>query len=198
MLIYKQIKLRKMKKIKIFSIPLLVMMVTSCKKDYLETRPSDAVTQQTALGTTAAITTALGGGYQTLFAFSPGGSGRHDDYGQKSWDLANDLMGADMVVHTAGYGWYNPDYQYTEWQSPVANRRSDEAWFYYYNIIKQANTVLKNIDAATGSQNDKDVLKGEALGLRAYSYFYLINYYQHTYKGNENNDNHNSFHNLLI
>lgn len=174
-----------MKKLTILAIPFLLLAVTSCKKDFLETRPSDAVTQQEALGTTAAITTALNGGYQTLFAFSPGGSGRHDDYGQKSWDLANDLMGADMVVHTAGYGWYNSDYQYTEWQNPVVNRRSDEAWFYYYNIIKQANTVIKNIDGASGSQAQKDVLKGEAYGLRAYAYFYLINYYQQTYKGNE-------------
>lgn len=174
-----------MKKIKLFAIPLLLLAVAGCKKDYLETRPSDAVAQKEVLGTTAAINTALGGAYQTLFAYSPGGSGRHDDFGQKAWDLASDLMGNDMVVHTAGYNWFNSDYQYTEWQTPVANRRSDQAWFFYYNVIKQANTVLKNIDAATGSQADKDALKGEAFGLRAYAYFYLINYFQQTYKGNE-------------
>jgi hypothetical protein len=175
-----------MKKLKFIAIPfLLSILVVSCKKDYLETRPSDAVTQQEIFGTTDKISSTLDAAYKTFFAFSPGGSGRHDDYGQKSWDLANDLMGNDMVVHTAGYGWYNADYQYTEWQVPTANRQSDMAWFYYYNIIKQANTILKVIDGASGTQSDKEKFKGEALGMRAYAYYFLINYYQQTFKGNE-------------
>jgi hypothetical protein len=171
---------------KLLIIPVLLLAIAGCKKSYLETKPSDAVTQQKALGTTASLATAINGTYQTMFAFSPDGvNTRHDNYGQKSWDLASDLMGQDMVVHTAGYGWYNPDYQYTEWQTPVQNRRSDEAWYFYYDIIHQANNILFNIDAATGAQAEKDRLKGEALGLRAYGYFYLINYFQQTYKGNE-------------
>ena len=164
---------------------LFTVIVAGCKKDYLETRPSDAVTQQEILGTTDKISSTLDAAYKTFFAFSPGGSGRHDDYGQKSWDLSNDLMGTDMVVHTSGYGWYNASYQYTEWQVPTANRQSDMAWFYYYNIIKQANTILKVIDGASGPQIDKERFKGEALGMRAYAYYFLINYYQQTYKGNE-------------
>ena len=175
-----------MKELKIIAIPLLLtVLAVSCKKDYLETRPSDAVTQQEIFGTTDKISSTLDAAYKTFFAFSPGGGGRHDDYGQKSWDLSNDLMGTDMVVHTAGYGWYNPSYQYTEWQVATENRQSDMAWFYYYNIIKQANTILKTIDAATGTQYDKEKFKGEALGMRAYAYYFLINYYQQTYKGNE-------------
>jgi hypothetical protein len=93
-----------MKRIKIFPIIFLfTVIVAGCKKDYLETRPSDAVTQQEILGTTDKISSTLDAAYKTFFAFSPGGSGRHDDYGQKSWDLSNDLMGTDMVVHTSGY-----------------------------------------------------------------------------------------------
>ncbi|HET6768002.1 MAG TPA: RagB/SusD family nutrient uptake outer membrane protein [Chitinophagaceae bacterium] len=176
-----------MKKIKIFSIVLVLFALgISCKKDYLETRPSDAVTQEEILGTTDKISSTLDAAYKTFFAFSPSGGGGHDDYGQKSWDLSSDLMGTDMVVHTAGYGWYNASYQYTEWQVPTANRHSDLAWFYYYNLIKQANTILKVIDGVSGSQTDKEKFKGEALGMRAYAYYFLINYYQQTYKGNEN------------
>ncbi|MEJ7589224.1 MAG: RagB/SusD family nutrient uptake outer membrane protein, partial [Ferruginibacter sp.] len=35
------------------------------------------------------------------------------------------------------------------------------------------------------TDDEKESVKGQALGLRAYAYFYLINYFQHTYKGNE-------------
>ena len=37
-----------------------------------------------------------------------------------------------------------------------------------------------------GPQTDKDKFKGEALGIRAYAYYFLVNYCQQTYKGNEN------------
>jgi starch-binding outer membrane protein, SusD/RagB family len=174
-----------MNKIKFFSALLLTTAVLSCKKDYLDTRPSESPSEQEVFSTTAKVASALDGAFKTMFAFSPGGSARHDDYGQKSWDLANDLMGNDVTIHTSAYGWYNADYQYTEWLRVETNRRSDQAWFYYYNIIRQANTILNNTDGASGPATEKEQLKGEAHVLRAYAYFYLINYYQQTYKGNE-------------
>ncbi|HEX6914734.1 MAG TPA: RagB/SusD family nutrient uptake outer membrane protein [Chitinophagaceae bacterium] len=175
-----------MKKIKFLALPLLLSLVMAgCKKDFLTTEPSNAVGPEKLFGTTGKIQLYLDGAYKKMFAFSPGGSGRHDDYGQKSWDLSNDLMGQDMIVHTQGYGWYNAVYQYTEWQQATANRQPHNAWYYYYSMIGSANTILDNIDAAAGTQAEKDNLKGQAYGLRAYAYYYLANYWQQTYKGNE-------------
>ncbi|MER3470920.1 MAG: RagB/SusD family nutrient uptake outer membrane protein [Chitinophagaceae bacterium] len=163
---------------------LLLIALAGCKKDYLETTPATAVSEQQIFSKVATVTSALNGAYQSTFKLGP--NGRHDNYGQKSYDLANDLMGNDMVVQSAGYGWYNAAYQYNEWQVATNNRHSYNAWVYYYNIIKQANTIIANVDAvADASQTQKETIKGQALGLRAYCYFYLINYYQQTYKGNE-------------
>jgi hypothetical protein len=175
-----------MKSIKLLAIPLLLsFLVIGCKKEALNTHPSNGVSPQDIFGTTEKINATLISTYKSMFAFSPTGSGDHDEYGQKSWDLANDLMGNDMVVNTQGYGWYNSTYQYTEWLSPATSRESDNAWFYYYTIVKQVNTILPNVDGAAGSQVEKDRIKGEFYGLRAYAYFYLINYWQQTFKGNE-------------
>jgi hypothetical protein len=115
-------------------------------------------------------------------------SGRHDSYGQKSWDLANDLMGNDMVVHSAGYGWYNASYQLTEWTFVTNDRHPDNAWRYYFRLVGQVNQIMAALDALSdpqATQADKDRVRGEALGLRAYAYYFLINYFQQTYKGNE-------------
>ncbi len=176
-----------MKKVKLLSIPLfLIVLATGCKKEYLETRPSTGVLEQDIFSSTAKISSALEGIYKHLFAFAPNGSTRHDNFGQKGWDLSSDLMGNDMVVHTQGYGWFNASYQYTEWLSPLNGRHSANAWFFYNSIVKQSNMILANIDGAQGTAAEKELIKGEALGLRAYAYFYLANYWQHTYKGNEN------------
>ncbi len=165
---------------------LLLLAVVSCKKDYLETKPSNGVTRDQLLSHTADISTALDGAYKALYAYGANGTTGHDNFGQKAVDLASDLMGADMVVHLAGYGWFNRDYQYAEWILPDAtNRRPDIVWYYYYDIIKQANIILSVIDQASGPVADRESIKGQALGLRAYSYYYLINLFQQTYKGNE-------------
>jgi hypothetical protein len=132
-----------MKKIKLLILPVVLFtaVLPGCKKDYLDTVPTDRVPQSEIFGTTARISLALNGMYQNMFAFAPNGSGRHDNYGQKSWDLSNDLMGIDMVVHTQGYGWYNAAYQYVEFLQEVDARQSKNAWDYYYIIIGQANTI---------------------------------------------------------
>ena len=36
-------------------------------------------------------------------------------------------------------------------KDPSAGRQSDDAWYTYYNIIRQVNTILKNIDGARAS-----------------------------------------------
>lgn len=168
-------------------IAVTVSFATSCKKDYLETKPSYAATEQTQLGSSVeTITAALNGAEQELFAFAAEDiSGGHDNYGQKSWDLSNDLMGDDMVVNAAGYGWYNRDYQYTEWQSANTGRRSDITWRRYYRIVAQMNTILKYINSIPNSTKEqRDAIAGQAKGMRAYAYFYLINSMQQTYAGN--------------
>ncbi|RFS26630.1 RagB/SusD family nutrient uptake outer membrane protein [Chitinophaga silvatica] len=45
----------------------------------------------------------------------------------------------------------------------------------YYTKIKGCNVVLEYIDAATGSETDKQNIKGQALALRAFYYFHLVN-----------------------
>jgi hypothetical protein len=176
-----------MKKIILYIIPFLLLIAVGCKKDYLETKPSDGVTEQQIFSRLNTVYASLNGVVKEQFAYGVGSTvTRHDNFGQKSHDLASDLMGNDMVVHSQGYGWFNTDYNLTEWGVAQQNRQSDFTWYFYYDIIKQINQIINNIDGvkdATPAQ--RDAVKGQALGLRAYAYFYLINYFQQTYKGNE-------------
>jgi len=171
------------KLIPVLSVVFLVLQ--SCNKDYLETKPTGAVTQSVIASSTADLAPTLQGSLIDIRDFGIGGYGGHDNYGQRSFDLVNDLMGTDMVVHSSGYGWYNRDYQYVEWSLPANNRRSDIVWTRFYLLIGQMNFILEVVDKAKGPEAEKQTIKGQALGLRAYAYFYLINYMQQTYKGNE-------------
>lgn len=173
-----------MKKL-LYSIPLLLLVIAGCKKTYLETKPTNAVTEAQLFSKYSSVSAALQGIYKEMYTFAVGG-GSHSDYGQKSYDLSSDLMGNDMVIHSQGYGWYNTTYQYTHWGLATTAQMSDFAWYRFYDQIKQANKIINNADGINdATQAQKEGLKGEALGIRAYAYFYLINYYQQTYKGNE-------------
>lgn len=59
---------------------------------------------------------------------------------------------------------------------------SDDEYSSYYNIIGRiANVVLSQIDAATGPENVKNRLKCEALVLRAYFHYLLVNKFAKAY-----------------
>jgi hypothetical protein len=162
---------------------LLTVAMVGCKKSYLETNPSDQAPTSQVFTTTDGAYVALDGLYRLHWINS--GTG-HDMFGQKATDLVLDLMGTDMVVHSAGYGWFNGDYRYTSNLNPADNARPDLEWTYYYRLINNDNFIINNIDNASGPQADKDNIKGQALADRAYNYFYLVNLFQQTYKGNEN------------
>lgn len=172
------------KKIVHYSLPVILAltMMTSCKKDYLETSPSDQAPTDLVFETTEGAYVALNGLYRATYqAYGTG----HDGFAQKANDLVSDLMGNDITVNAAGYNWFAGDYRYTSQATTVTDGRSDLIWTYYYFIISCANNILANIDNASGPQADKDNIKGQALAIRAHSYFYLVNFFQHTYKGNE-------------
>lgn len=179
-----------MKQVRFLSIMLLsaaAMLAVGCKKSYLDTKPSDAITIDQAYASLASVNSAINASYLQTFAFG-GGNGQtgHDNFGQKAVDLANDLMGNDMVVHTQGYGWFNNDYNYTGWTLPNGtNTRSDQVWSFYYNNVLKNSIFLLDGTANQPSTSELDAIRGEALGLRAYAYMNLINNFQQTYKGNE-------------
>lgn len=174
-----------MKKILLIAAPVFFLAIAGCKKSYLETKPSNAASEAQIFSKINAVNAAISGMYKEMFGFAVGG-GSHSDYGQKSYDLSCDLMGNDMVVHTQGYGWYNSTYQYTNWGLATTAQMSDFAWYRYYDQIKQANKLYNLVDGVTdATTTQKESIKGQALAMRAYCYYYLVNYYQQSYKGHE-------------
>jgi hypothetical protein len=58
---------------------------------------------------------------------------------------------------------------------------ADLMWVNMYNVINSSNLILDNIDQVTGNENTRRHIKGQALAMRGYAYFQLIQYYQQTY-----------------
>ena len=59
----------------------------------------------------------------------------------------------------------------------ITENPGNSVYYKYYDRIKGCNAVLDYIDTAMGSQEDRDRVKAEALAVRAFYYFQLVNIY---------------------
>jgi hypothetical protein len=91
-----------------------------------------------------------------------------------------DHLGEDMVLGTTASSWHVGETRWTAHRSDV-NVLSQFPYEMYYRFIGNANIGIANIDKAVGPQSEKNTLKGEALALRAFSYFNLVQLYGKRY-----------------
>ena len=170
---------------KIFGCAILASatLLASCGSDYLETKPTDSVGSEAAVATTDMAYKALNGiaRCQTTqhYAFSQGFAGE------------NAIMRLYENLPSQNY---NYNYYASGW-APIHNQQFHHrtntvydgyAWYYYYQLIGQANTIIANIDAAEGSEADKKFIKASALAFRAYSFEKLIHYYCYRWQDSNN------------
>lgn len=108
----------------------------------------------------------------------------HGNFGISAYTLTGELMGEDMIMARQGYGWFWYEASYSikpYYESPSS--RSTDMWFGYYTWISNANYLLQNANALSGTMGN--YIKGQAYAIRAYSYFMLAQNFARTYKGHE-------------
>lgn len=170
-----------MKKNIIKYLPLLVILIagsTSCKKSFLDVNPTSSADDAAIFTTTNNARNVINGAYRYLFnRFNTQNMPGHGGV-----MLNNDFMGEDL--HQASASWYTSGANGTgNWNT---HRLDNSAWVeypfrLYYRVIGNMNSIIANIDNAAGPDTDKATLKGEAYGMRAWSYFNLVQYYAKRY-----------------
>lgn len=167
-----------MKKIinKLFAGSLLagMMLVSSCAGDYLDTAPTDSTGATDAVGTTANAMKALNGIAKIMTT-------QHSYFGG-GFAGENNIM---IQYESYPSENYNYNYYASGW-SPIFNQefhtRTNSiydayAWYYYYTIAGNANTILANIGNAEGTEAERNFVKASALTFRAYAFEKLVHYY---------------------
>lgn len=156
-----------------------MLLAVSCSDDYLETSPTNQISDEAVFTTALGAQTVIDGTLRYMREFID----NHDQFGVKAIDLAQDLMGEDIAP--TRHHWFGFDYRIDNRNATY--RRPTYAWRLYYRIIYNMNGVINNIDEASAENEDlKENLKAQALTLRGYAYFQLIQLFQFTYVGHEN------------
>lgn len=164
----------------LFPLAVLTLTMGACKKDYLYTTPTDAVSSDAVFTTTTNAMAALNGIHRSLYIQYS----RQEEGGQGAVNLNIDYMGEDIVntVSTTAYGVH-------KWVThrSASNGNNSFIYTFYYRIIANANLIIDNIDAAEGSDADKKAIKGEALTYRAWAHFVLVQVFGKRYDAAGNN-----------
>lgn len=150
----------------IFSFALGSTMLTSCD---LDTIPTTYVDAGSVFGKTGDAEKVLNGGWNYLMeTFN---SYANPGYGAML--RANDAMGSDVVLNSK-YGFRTHNEFSAIYGKGGTNTLS---WLLAYRVINDCNGVLDNIDAAEGTQADRNRIKGQALALRGFLYLHLASCY---------------------
>lgn len=168
---------------KIFIVIGFLCLIAGCKKEYFDVGPTGSADESAIFTTTGNASNVINGVYRYLYSRYSA----QNQPGQGGIMLMFDFMGED--VHQAVASWYTPGNGTGGW----VNHRNDSYLYVqypfrlYYRCIGNSNALLDNIDNAIGSDADKNRLKAEALTMRAWAYFNLVQIYGKRYAAGAGN-----------
>lgn len=155
----------------------LMLAASACKKDYLQTAPTNQVATADAFSSITNARAALNGIHRILYSQI---FGSQPQGGQSGNMLYMDIMGDDLVMNTTANAGLRSEYQWISHRNP-SSTIDEYCYSFYYVIIGNANMIIANIDKATGTDADKNAIKGEALTYRAWAYFQMVQLFGERY-----------------
>lgn len=163
-----------MKKYKYLIVAAAFMGAVSCKKSELDLFPYNQVETSQAFNTEADVTLAVNGMYHGLR--------NSGSYYAGTWNIVADVLADNLIISQAGRLTLKT---YGEWRYTGENTYG--LFSGGYTITRRANAILENIDKFPAGAF-KDNAKGEALALRAMTYFDMSRVYSKTYLNAGAND----------
>ncbi|MBX2873358.1 MAG: RagB/SusD family nutrient uptake outer membrane protein [Saprospiraceae bacterium] len=172
-----------LRNIKYLSLVFLVFTISACSEDFLETKPTDAISAADALATEANMALIINGMHRAMYSQSqtvlPGGTTARAN--EHYWVPMGDNL-AGGLIHSANannLSWRSVA-QWLEHTDETTNT-TRILWYHRYNIIANANSIINRVEAGDLPQTPRLLeIVGQAYAYRAYAYMSLV---QHFAKG---------------
>jgi starch-binding outer membrane protein, SusD/RagB family len=148
-------------------IIIFAISLASCKKDFFNKQPLDAVSDQTFWKTESDAQLGLVGCYYVDI----GGGWASDDF----WHM-NSMIRLDLAGGNGSDFGFRPN-AYTDGTLNASNGNIESMWVQAYQKIAACNNFLDNIDGVTMDDTRKSMWIAEVRTIRAYEYFNLALYF---------------------
>ena len=129
-----------MKNINIISIVICstILFISSCSSHWLDKGyEGERVTEEQVT-----VDALINGILASLYERNADG---HDSFGQRSFDLATDILSGDIAIKEYGAGWFLSDEQ-----METASNRTGEVWAYYFGMLRSTNNAIRILDVQGG------------------------------------------------
>jgi starch-binding outer membrane protein, SusD/RagB family len=158
----------------------LILIFSSCKKDFLVQTPPTSLTPSTALASESDLATALLGAYAGTAATAslPGGGLRNVDLFGRTVPVLGDIMADNTYQSALNSNRYT---NFNNYLFTVADGNVAGFWNSAYSTILRCNNIINSAVAANANVNQ---YKGEAFAIRALCYFNLVRYFARPYTDN--------------
>ncbi|MBI9035846.1 MAG: RagB/SusD family nutrient uptake outer membrane protein [Bacteroidales bacterium] len=156
---------------KLIYIAIAMLAFSSCKKEWLDVAPSNAVPAEKSIETLGDAQVALNGVYNTL---------QSSDYYGADLITYGDVRGEDMRTYKMGKRTFDA-YAFTH----STDATIGGLWKEPYVVISLVNNILANIDALEVEPSEQAIakdVKGQAYALRALALFDLTRLHGYSYK----------------
>ena len=171
-----------LRKFKILLLAMLIVTMTGCSEDFLETKPTDAISAADALSTPDNLLLVLSGLHRLMYAQTgivPGGSNTYA--GEHYFIPMGDVITGNLIHTAASNGWQRADLQ---WLAHTNSQGGmvEQLWYQRYHFIASSSAIINEI-AKGGVTIDDDVnnILGQSHAYRAWCYYQLITHYAKGY-----------------
>lgn len=158
--------------------------MTGCSDNFLETTPSTSISNQVIASSLENLYTALNGIHKEMVSQE---SGYQCLGGEPGFMMCRDAEADDMTWQTNN--WMQAAYLGWTCNLNETDGYNSTFWRIYYQWILNANKILTGLETVENTNKDLyNQIKGEALCIRAWAHFNLVQLYAKRYDANTSND----------
>lgn len=170
-----------LQRIKIVVLSLVMISTLSCSEDFLETKPTDAISAADALSSVANMRLILNGLHRQMYAQSPIPGGSASRAGEHYFIPLGDVLTGDLIHSAPANGWMTSELQWNS-HNVSTSLTSEQLWYQRYHFITSVNSIINQVqeDGLAIDENLSDVL-GQSYAYRAWSYYRLVTAYAKGY-----------------
>ncbi len=161
------------------------LVFSGCSADYLDTTPTDQVAASEVYESVDNLYAALNGIHRKMVSQDLSNQGMG---GEPGFIIAREAMGDDMTWDTQTWhqGYLNWSYN-----TNASSQYNYGIWETYYKFILNANLILENLSLLENLTEEEteeaQYVRGEALCIRAWAHFQLVQYYAKPYINGQDN-----------
>lgn len=158
----------------ILLIALSIVIMVGCTEEYLNTVPTDSISEEAALSNPDNMELVLNGLHRMMYGQNQLEGGESSRSGESHFIPSFDAVGGNIIHSSPGNGWMTADLNWTSHTSANATTGFN-IWFQRYHFIQTANAIINKIalEDFTVTPQLNNIL-GQAYAYRAWSYWRLV------------------------